>query len=542
VTRPAALAVGLVLLATLVLRLPFLDVPLERDEGEYAYAGQLIRQGIPPYLLAYNMKLPGMYAAAALAMSVFGETPLGLRLGLLTVALATSLLVAWLGGRLLGPAGAVVAGVVHAVLAAHHVVLGQAAHATQFVALPAVGGLSLLLAALRRPDRWRFFLSGVLFGVAFVVKQPGVVFAGFAVSAVVAAELTAPAPPGRSARRLTGRLAWLGAGFLLPLLATGAVLLRAGVFARFWFWTVTYASAYVTQLSGARALEYLAGWLRDTWWPTWPLWLLAAAGLVALARRGRAGLAAPFVLGLLAWSLAGFAIGFYFRPHYFVLVLPAFALLVAAGVPALVGWLAVPGVRPALARGVAGGALAAALAYAVLQQFAYVPAGAPAAASRALYQLDPFPEMAEVARYLRGRSRPDERIAVLGSEPEVYFLAGRHSATGYIYAYPLVEPHPHAGRMQREMIAEIEAARPAFVVFVAVPTSWNFRPGSETTVLDWSKVYLPRHFRRVGVADMVTWGRTEYRWGAAAEATDPRSPYNVLVFERRDRVPGGPGS
>lgn len=37
--------------------------PLERDEGEYAYAGQLMLQGIPPYQLAYNMKLPGTYAA-----------------------------------------------------------------------------------------------------------------------------------------------------------------------------------------------------------------------------------------------------------------------------------------------------------------------------------------------------------------------------------------------------------------------------------------------------------------------------------------------
>ena len=40
-------------------RLQLLNFPLERDEGEYAYAGQLILQGIPPYELAYNMKFPG---------------------------------------------------------------------------------------------------------------------------------------------------------------------------------------------------------------------------------------------------------------------------------------------------------------------------------------------------------------------------------------------------------------------------------------------------------------------------------------------------
>jgi len=41
---------ALVIVAAVRLRL--LNLPLERDEGEYAYAGQLIRQGIPPYQLA----------------------------------------------------------------------------------------------------------------------------------------------------------------------------------------------------------------------------------------------------------------------------------------------------------------------------------------------------------------------------------------------------------------------------------------------------------------------------------------------------------
>ena len=48
-------------------------MPLERDEGEYAYAGQLILQGIPPYELAWNMKFPGVYVAYAALMSVFGQ-------------------------------------------------------------------------------------------------------------------------------------------------------------------------------------------------------------------------------------------------------------------------------------------------------------------------------------------------------------------------------------------------------------------------------------------------------------------------------------
>ncbi len=64
----------LVVLLAAFIRYRLLDMPLERDEGEYAYAGQLILQGIPPYELAYNMKLPGTYYAYALGMAVFGQT------------------------------------------------------------------------------------------------------------------------------------------------------------------------------------------------------------------------------------------------------------------------------------------------------------------------------------------------------------------------------------------------------------------------------------------------------------------------------------
>jgi hypothetical protein len=36
------------------------DYPLERDEGEYAYAGQLMLQGLHPHKLAYDMRFPGI--------------------------------------------------------------------------------------------------------------------------------------------------------------------------------------------------------------------------------------------------------------------------------------------------------------------------------------------------------------------------------------------------------------------------------------------------------------------------------------------------
>src|SRR5208282_2815844 len=167
------------------------DMPLERDEGEYAYSGQLLLQGIPPYKLAYNMKLPGIYLAYAATMAAFGETPSALHLGLLLVNAITVFLLYFLTSTLFGRLAALVAACTYALLSTSTSVMGFEAHATNFVVLPALASIFLLL-ALRseHPSRnsgvppaveqtshslslWLLFSSGLLSGIGFLMKQHG---------------------------------------------------------------------------------------------------------------------------------------------------------------------------------------------------------------------------------------------------------------------------------------------------------------------------------------------------------------------------------
>src|ERR1035438_7898648 len=106
------------------------NMPLERDEGEYAYTGQLMLQGIPSYKLAYTMKLPGTGAAYAIILALFGQTPAGIHLGLLLMNAATTLLVYLLTLRLAGRLAGVVAAASYVLLSTSTAVLGFAAHAT----------------------------------------------------------------------------------------------------------------------------------------------------------------------------------------------------------------------------------------------------------------------------------------------------------------------------------------------------------------------------------------------------------------------------
>src|SRR5438093_11305646 len=120
----AAIVLGLVI----AIRIRLLAIPLERDEGEYAYAGQLMLQGIPPYKLAYNMKFPGTYAAYALIMALFGQTIVGIHLGLLLINSATIALIFFTGKRLVNSTVGSVAAASYALLSLSPSVLGLAGH------------------------------------------------------------------------------------------------------------------------------------------------------------------------------------------------------------------------------------------------------------------------------------------------------------------------------------------------------------------------------------------------------------------------------
>ena len=158
----------------------------------------------------------------------------------------------------------------------------------------------------------------------------------------------------------------------------------------------------------------------------------------------------------------------------------------------------------------------------------------PAEACRMLYGVNPFPESIEIAEYIKNHSGKDDKIAVIGSEPQVYFYANRKSATGYIYVYGLMEPHAYASKMQLDMIHEIEKARPKYAVIVDVPVSWLRGPNSDTTIFKWAQRYLDLNYRIVGLVDINPNGNSKAYWDDDARRNRPTSQFNVYVLERRE--------
>jgi hypothetical protein len=515
-------------------RLRLLNFPLERDEGEYAYAGQLLLQGIPPYQLAYNLKFPGTYAAYALILALFGQTPAGIHFGVLCLTTLTALMLAWLGKKMLDATAGVVAATAYAVLAASPSMLGQAGHATHFCAFFATAGFCLMWRARQKEDYFTLAASGILFGAAVLMKQPAAVIAAWAGLAFAFGKFFRA--NGSIGKRLAS-VAIYGFAMLTPLALCCLWLWRAGVFANFKFWTIDYARAYVSVVPLSQALQLFAHGFRAVIKKVFLLWLLAAGGLIVVWLDARWKNSRAWFLGFGGASALAVCPDFYFRRHYFLIALPALALLAGACVSGLRSISAGPSSRPVVWPAVGYALVVAATIFNVSSFWFWRPIPqiirGVDSKDHGLYGADPLPEAEVVAKFIADHSAPEARLAVLGSEPELYFLSHRRSATGHIYTFAMMEPQPFAWKMQREMIGDIETQKPEFIVFADNIMSWNRRPDSNLALFDWWDGYKT-NYTLVGLADVISPTNTIYVFGTNYIARYPEAHGSALeVFRRK---------
>jgi hypothetical protein len=587
----AGILLSAAVLFAITVRCRLASFPMERDEGEYAYAGQLLLNGIPPYKYAHNMKLPGTYLAYAGMMAVFGQTTEGVHYGMLTVNLATVLLLYILTRSLFDGITAGSAAIIYAILSISDSVVGMTGHATHFVAFFGLAGSTVLWRCLRVSD-WRLAVSsGLLFGLAFLMKQQGVfliVFGGACFFERILRER-------QTALFFRLRdLVVFTAGAIAPYLIICLWLWYAGVWQSFKFWTIEYAAQYVQVIPWQEGFFLAIGGTMAAIGKNILLWLLAFLGFVALideivsqsnfvdhplnkehrssADRADCLSACWFLCGYTAFSAACVLPGLIFRSQYYVVMLPPLAILGGAGCrmfgfqnehsvlrqrwrhwwnssAALTDYTTIEHGEPALPeveppsiptttamvtsddRYLSVTLLFLAVVPTVLFQSDYLFFSSPMRLCRQVYGTNPFPESPAIAAYIRKHTADTDTIAVVGSEPQLYFLSQRRSCTGYIYTYPLVEPQPFARQMQEEMIREIEHGAPAVIVDVQISMSWA-RRNDETLIFEWKSEYLKEHYKCVGVVDIVPKQATVFRWNRDVESYSPKSDNLIKIYER----------
>lgn len=463
-------ALGVILLLAVLVRMPFLHVPLIADEGGYAYMTHYGLSGKTLYRLLWFDRTQGILWVYRVIFQTLGQSIVAIRLFAALYNAGSALLVYIIGRRLADKRTGLLAAFLFALFSVMPHVQGFTANAELFMTLPALASLALLLpgerthmepaarllareniAAVRR-----VFLSGVCAGIAVVIK-PAEIAAVVVASLMLFLAARQEEAPWRARLR---RQSVLGAGVLvgvLPALMDG--------FAR-------DGRAYIGQVLLYRGAtesivsSHAFGRLGHSVWNSLvvggdvlPLIMLATLAL-AVYRRALSTDARRLAPVWFLASFGGIALGGNWFTHYFFQLLPPLAIYGAIGVHA------------AFARGEAALwriRLITALNLSVMLTAAYAGhyfVADPAAISWDLYHDRAYQAQEPLVEYLKANSRPNDRIYIAFEAPEIYYLCARQSVFPVVWRQPILNDPATFDRL----IATLDTpAGPEFIVDLDAP-------------------------------------------------------------------------
>ncbi len=478
------LAVSLIVIVAAV-RAPLLPIPLERDEGEYAYIAWRLGHNELPYRDWVDQKPPAVFYVYQFALSLPFEPVRAIHFVALLFSAASVCALFFLALRFMDDFWAWVAAALFGLLSADPLAQGTAANTELFMLCPLILSQIAFISAASGRDRNVLFivLAGVFTGIASMFKQVAIVNWFF-----MAALYPLLAEGQKRWRAAVSFVLWSATGLLTVLGLVVLYFWRRDGLREFVDNVFTHNLEYIGAVGPSARLEYCWGTLTTLVRTQALVWVFAAVGLIALVTSGRVKWFF-FVAGWLITSILGVSASGYFFPHYFQQLLPPFALAAAVGaeaIAAIKSWR----IFPVWSRRAALCLVLAILPAVTLWPFLFTYT--PAEAVRKIYPGNFFAEMPQFAQRLETVTPPGKRVFIFGAEPELLFYARRASATRYIFLFPLYGPYGNAREKQIAAAEEIQRAEPSTAAYF--PNLLFFMAGTDQYFTEWSLSYLQTNF------------------------------------------------
>lgn len=548
--EPILLAI--IALVYYIVRSNFFDIPMERDEGIYAYFGQLILDGKVPYVDFYESRLPGIFYLYALLVGVFGSFE-GLAMAFTLVNIGSFLFFYFFAKNWFEqfkPA-AFIAATTMLVLGLAPEISGFTRQSEHLVVFWLTGGLFFLQRAFAS-DNWKNLLTaGVFMCMAMLTKPNGIFF--IVMGGLWTVAYYAFGESGSMQERVK-QVIIKGLTYSAGVFGTFGVLclflLMQGALDDMWYWVITYSADYAARIPWAGengqlgGKDYLMMNLSNITKNYYTFWYMGAIGAVAylFAKPISNAIFSKIALYiLLVFSFFSITPSFSFYGHYWIMLMPALALAFAslfytiysiAGRSSLVGWAAT------------GAYVLLILIHANTKPFdTYYFKPNHNAIVRQTYGGNPFLEAYEVGKFIKRRAQPSDQIALIGSEPEVFIYTGLRSVSKHAYFSYLMNDttKTKALEWQQEFQQDIETQKPRFIAFfnhdISILPSPNASFGMINKMLS---EYIPQHYRVVGVVDLAGTAQPVYVLDETkapmhqfAQAQNGQRLYTIIVYERK---------
>jgi 4-amino-4-deoxy-L-arabinose transferase-like glycosyltransferase len=478
--RRLSILTWVAVLAPSVLLRTYPPVPLAADEKVFAVVSRELAAGAMLYRDVFDHKGPALYWIINLWQWLAGGSYVGVRVGLMAVAVVLQVSVFLIVRRVTGSRRAAFATAL---------AIGLAAWLTNRifgVELLLTSSIAAALAFLVCSRGWAGALAaGILGGLALMVKP--IAALPLAVLCYLAWRQPGRRPTPARAAALAGGTAVVSLAFLWPFLTSG---LMGEVVNALWRFNSYYSNIYPLT---PEQLRLLGAWLTRQFVLCAFLWLPAVAMMRKTSRESAE--ARSWALGLLLWAGLEFAIALLGRRPFNHYLLPAYLpMSILLGL-----WLA--RVRlPALAPRIPA-FLAAVAAWLVILAAAGYWHTTYARASELAYAA----AEQRIARQVDRLTSGGESVYVWGNATNVYYFSARPPATRYIYYPPFRGAYGKdaSGFEQaywRDWTHRFDIARPAVVVDCS-RIRWNDLPWLDPYRNPELAVRLARDYREIPAPD-----------------------------------------
>lgn len=435
------LGVLALIVLSVVIRVPFFNVPMITDEGGCAYVAHFWTSDYQPYKDINYDRFQGLFLIYKAILAVLGPEIDSIRLGA-ALYNSAAVLGVFLLARLMGVGLAGwIAGILFALFSAAPAIEGFTANSELFAVLPLT-----FSAYFSWKQRW--FLAGLLSGFAVLFKPIGI--SGFLLALIWV---------------LLNRWKWRSTLSLSLGFAIGPGLAAFHGWLIGWkYFLATFVKhrAMAFSIFSSRS-GYQLGSFFESIRITSVVWIvLAILALIALVYSGsRVRL---FGLSWIGASIFGMALGGNWFPHYYVQIIPPLAVLGGIGAASFVSmkkdrrilWSA-----PLV------------LAFGIFTAFqGGLWFAKPDEISLSVYDRPAYLVSKDVGRYIAGNTRADDLIYVAFGQADIYYHARRKAAVPQQLYWHQIAANKD---LWDEVVACIKAKIPAMIIWVQYvpPSRWS---------------------------------------------------------------------
>lgn len=523
---------GTILLVAFI-RSKFTAIPFERDEGAYSYYGKLLLEGGVPYKDFYEQKFPGIFYLYAMIVGIFGDTVKGMHWGFTFLNLGTILFLFFAVKRMFSPLAAAVTALTYGIVSLTPYLSGFTVQSEHGVAFFISLGI-LFYAIIQKNKGWQYFLyMGLAMGLAFMVKTTGVFLVLWGGIVIITDFIYEK--QNRTIKEFFRRTLIYSAGVFLMFGLFFLLVIAKGAYTEMIYWTIEVPKEYVGTIKWEDGKQYLKYTFEAITKDYKFFWVHAGCALLILLLNDVSWKTKFMVLTLIFFSGATIFPGYYFYGHYWIQLVPGLAVLSGITFYSLNNLIKTRfGIKSPRVQYIYAAVFIFFAGMHLNKQRDYYFNPNYDRILRTVYGANPFPEAARIADYINANSNPEDAIVSIGSEPQLYFYTKKNCPSRHAYFTSLVFGSKYHAQWQREFVADVEKAKPRYVVFFNHGISLMIQPTADRYILDWFNKYVTDNYNVIGCVDMIDgYISANYAWKEQLAGFKPQGQNVIYIYERK---------